>query len=143
VRELAALVISANVRLHPDYQWESVAPQIRTALLASFSFEQRELGQDVLLSEVISVIQAVAGVTYVDVDILEGISETEVTDPELLVKKLVALTGYRDEDNSGEKPKQRLPVQLARVDEDGTIHPAQLAFLNPETPDTLILTEIS
>ena len=35
----------------------------------------RDLGQDVLLSEVICTIQAVAGVAYVDVDLLAGIDE--------------------------------------------------------------------
>ncbi len=75
MRELMLLMISANVRLLPDYQWESVAPQIRTTLLDSFSFERRQLGQAVLLSQVVSAIQRVPGVAFVDVDILDGIAE--------------------------------------------------------------------
>lgn len=75
LREQILLVISANVRLQPDYEWESVAPQIRNTLLDTFSFDRQRLGQDVLLSEVISVIQAIPGVAYVDIDILDGIPE--------------------------------------------------------------------
>ena len=39
-------------------------------LLETFSFERRELGQQVLLSEVIAVMQSIPGVVYVDVDAL-------------------------------------------------------------------------
>jgi len=75
VRELMLIVISANIRILPDYQWESVVTKVRAMLLDTFSFERRELGQDVLLSEVISVMQTVPGVAYVDVDTLRGIPE--------------------------------------------------------------------
>ncbi len=36
---------------------------------------------------------------------------------------------------------QRIPIELARADEQGRIHPAQLALLSPLLPDTLILKE--
>src|SRR5206468_6690639 len=62
VRELLALILSANVRVLPDYQWESVEANVRATLLDVFGFEWRELGQTVFLSEVISAIQRVAGV---------------------------------------------------------------------------------
>src|SRR6185503_1212339 len=75
LRELLLIVISANVRILPDYLWEAVAPKIRAQLLDTFSFERRQLAQDVVLSEIISVIQAVEGVAYVDVDLLRGIPE--------------------------------------------------------------------
>ena len=90
MRELLALVIVANVHILPDYLWESVEPKIRTALFDTFSFERRELGQSVFLSEVVSVIQAVKGVLYVDVDILDSISETEIKDEEKLKIKKVS-----------------------------------------------------
>jgi len=75
VRELLMIVIEAKVAILPDYQWESVVTEVRAALLDHFSFERRELGQDVMLSEVISVIQSVRGVAYVDVDAFGGIPE--------------------------------------------------------------------
>jgi predicted phage baseplate assembly protein len=81
-RELSLILLSAGVALEHDYAWEFVEPRVRAALLSAFSFEQRQLGQDVLLSEVIATIQGVAGVRYVDVDLLgllpEGIGPAEL-----------------------------------------------------------------
>ncbi|HXV81014.1 MAG TPA: putative baseplate assembly protein, partial [Candidatus Binatia bacterium] len=62
LRELKLLVLSAGVRIHPDYLWEKVEPRIRAVLLDTFSFERRELGQDGLLSEAISAMHSVTGV---------------------------------------------------------------------------------
>jgi phage-related baseplate assembly protein len=78
------IVISANFRILPDYQWEPVVNQVRAALLDAFSFDRRELGRDVLLSEVISVIQTVRGVAYVDVDSFGGIPEKKLVEIEKL-----------------------------------------------------------
>ena len=78
LREMLSLVMSANVRVLPDYAWEFVEPKIRAALLDAFSFEQRELARDVTKSEVISVMQGVDGVAYVDLDLLAAISESDV-----------------------------------------------------------------
>jgi predicted phage baseplate assembly protein len=134
-RELLVLVISAGVRLQPEYQWESVAPQIRAALLEAFSFERRELGQDALLSEVLSTMQGVPGVAYVDVDIFDHVAETVSPDalPQLL-------------DNL--RLNARIIVHTARIDSAALdpgrrIRPAQLAFVTPEVPDTFLLRELS
>jgi hypothetical protein len=75
LRELIVLVFSANVRLALEYQWEPVVTEIRAALLDIFGFQKRALGQSVLLSEVISAIQKIEGVEYVDVDAFGGIPE--------------------------------------------------------------------
>jgi Baseplate J-like protein len=122
-RELLFLIISARVRLVPDYHWEAVEPEVRRALLDAFSFERRELGQDVFLSEVIAVIQAVPGVECVDVDVLDTIAQS---------KPLGALK------NLGRTLRLRpcIPVELAHPND---VRPAQLAVLPPEVPDSLIL----
>lgn len=75
MRELVTLLLSAKVRLAPDYQWEKVVTQIRATLLDAFGFQKRALGQPVLLSEIISAIQRIVGVEYVDVDAFGGIPE--------------------------------------------------------------------
>lgn len=77
VRELLLIVIEAGIAILPGYRWEFVADEVRIRLLDQFSFERRELGQDVLLSEVISVMQSVAGVAYVDVNAFGGIPEKQ------------------------------------------------------------------
>jgi hypothetical protein len=141
VRELLLLVISAKVRLLPDYVWEKVAPKIRTSMLDTFSFEARELGQDVFLSEVISAIQSVPGVAYVDVDALGGVGERnaegKLRTPNEIIEAAQAVAQQV-------KPDQRVRVNLPEIPKalDGEIRPAQIAYLLPEVPDTLILNLI-
>ncbi len=155
VRELLLLVIVAGVRIHPDCLWEKVAPQIRQALLDTFSFERRDLGQDMTLSEVVSAIQRVPGIVYVDVDLLQTIGESDIADPDRLAEKLAELAAG-DPDTV---PSARIRVALARYGDRGrmtkdgvgprssvlgpSILPAQLAYLSPDVPDTLLLREIS
>ncbi|HEX3228248.1 MAG TPA: putative baseplate assembly protein [Pyrinomonadaceae bacterium] len=141
VRELLLLVISAGVRLLPDYVWEKVAPKIRSAMLDTFGFEARELGQDVFLSEVVAAMQSVTGVAYVDIDALGGIAERNadgsVRTPTELIEAAQAIV-------TKGKPDQRVPANLPELPSvgSGTIRPAQLAYLVPEVPDTLILNLI-
>jgi hypothetical protein len=158
VRELMFIVISARVRILPDYQWEPVVMQLRQTLLDAFGFERRELGQDVLLSKVTSVMQGVRGVAYVDVDLLRGIPE-KIPDTEhpgqrrLLTPDEIArrvTEPLKDEDgkpltdesgNILKEPLSRIRVNLADY-EEGIIRPAQLAFMTPDVPATLILNQI-
>jgi predicted phage baseplate assembly protein len=141
VRELLALFIAARVRVLPDYEWESVEPRVRAALLNTFSFERRELGQGVTPGEVIAAIQRVRGVEYVDLDALRGLEQAQVEavfaatlDP---AQKAATLA------EAGDKP-ECVNAQLARLDDTKTrVLPAQLAFLSPAVPDTLLLTEIT
>ena len=76
VREMIQLFISINIMIDPDYLWDKVEADVRTALLNHFSFAARNLGQPAYRSEALAVVQSVPGVIYVDIDIFEGISET-------------------------------------------------------------------
>lgn len=120
IRELILLIIHAKVRVSAEYQWETVEPKIRSALLEYFSFEQRELGQDAFLSEAISVIQGVTGVAYVDIDVFDGLVEIEpiedlIDDIEDLGNRLgnsnqpnprvyVEMAGFRNPNEDGQGP---------------------------------------
>ncbi len=144
VRELLLMVISAKVRVKPDYLWDKVEPMIKASLLDTFSFERRDLGQDVLLSEVISVIQNVKGVDYVDVDVVAGIPEKKpdngvrrILNPEEIVDEIEKVLNG----TGGPQPQPRILVNLADK-EDGIFRPDQIAYLTPDVPDTLILTEL-
>jgi hypothetical protein len=133
-RFLKLLVVSAKVRLDPDYIWEAVEPQIRSTLLERFSFRRRDLGQDVVLSEVISTIQRVEGVVYVDVDTLDAIEEDIDTGELLQLSATLQLN-------------TRIRAYLAQVDRTDLdpatrIRPAQLALLTASVPETLVLTEL-
>ncbi len=146
-RELMLLIISAKVRILPYLHWESVTSNIRTALSNTFSFENRELGQDVFLSEVISTIQQVSGVDYVDVDILDSVCETEARNPIILREKLKNLAmGTQVGKKQPQQPKERIIVNLANINPmangQSRIQPAQLAIFNPQVAGTLILQEL-
>jgi predicted phage baseplate assembly protein len=140
VRERLALVVSAGVRLHPDYLWDAVEPRIRAAMLEAFGFEQLELGDDLLLSTAIAVIQGIAGVTYVDVNVFDTISESQ------LLEGFAAPAAVTLElrDRVSIEPARLAPSAPAqfRVAEPPRFAPAQLAYLVPEVPDTLILQEL-
>jgi hypothetical protein len=141
LRELVVLVLSAKVRLAADYQWEPVATEIRTALLDTFGFQKRALGQPVLLSEVISSIQKIDGVTYADVDAFGGIPEKKAADgtrQSLTPEEIATEVKQIVERNS---PAQRVDVNLADF-ESGALRPAQLAILTDAVPDTLILNQM-
>jgi hypothetical protein len=137
MRDLLLIVISAKVKIFPEFLWELIEPRIRAAVLDAFGFHNRDLGQYVFLSELISTIEAVEGVDYVDVDSFDALSqEIIVANLELLNK--TEIIGLKD----------RILVELARVDPtaidpDRRIKPAQLAYLSPKEPGTLILTELT
>jgi hypothetical protein len=135
IRRLKLLVMSARVRILADYQWESVVPKIRNALLAAYGFDRRDLGQSAFLSEAIGITQSVEGVSYVDVQIFDGVGDN-VTAAQLAgLASTLSLNDFVEAD-------------LARVDPAATdpakrILPAELAIFTPDIPDTLILTEIT
>ncbi|HEX4953050.1 MAG TPA: putative baseplate assembly protein [Thermoanaerobaculia bacterium] len=133
-RIAARLVLSAKVRLLPEYLWEKVEPRLRAALAARFGFEQRGLGQDLYASEVLATLQSVKGVDWIDLDALD------YTTGEL------AEAGWQGllERLAGEPPA-RIPVPLAQVSRQGTrerILPAGLLYLDPNLPDLVVLKEL-
>ncbi len=138
VAEFLLLVIAAQVQLLDGYDWDDVVPNITTALLAAFSFDARGLGQSVYLSEVISTMQQVEGVAYVLVTTLDKVSETDTEDAALLAAALTRITTR--------PPQQTLRVHRAMGSASGrlgVLQPAQVAYLDPDLPDTLILTEVA
>jgi hypothetical protein len=149
VRELFLLLISANISIATDYRWETVAAEIRNALLKIFGFERRTLGQDVRLSEVIATMQAVRGVAYVDVDLLGGIPEKmeDVRNNRPIRRLLTPMEiaeeaqKYLEMREQGAPPRRRLQVNLAEV-KNGIMQPAQLSYLSPHVADTLVINQI-
>jgi hypothetical protein len=138
LRELKVLILSANVKLSPDYQWELVVIEIRTTLLDVFGFQKRALGQPVFLSEVISTIQNIEGVAYVDVVAFGAVPEKKAAADGTRVlltldeiANTIAVTGV----------PQWVEANLADP-EQGGIRPAQLAIMTNAVPDTLILNQI-
>jgi hypothetical protein len=132
LRQLKVLVIAAGVKILSDYTWESVAANLRSALLCLYSFDNRDLGQTAFLSEAVSAMQAVAGVQYVNMQTFDSVSEL------VTAAQLAGLAANLTRNSFVE-------ANLARVcpAATGGIAPAQLVILTPDIPDTLILTEIT
>jgi predicted phage baseplate assembly protein len=145
LREQVLLIIAGQVRILPDYLWDAVEPKIRAVLLDTFSFERRDLGQDVLLSEVISAIQQVPGVDYVDIDTFGALPE-KVPSSRPVQRRLLSPTEISDKiramvaASATDGPAPRVVTNLAAI-ESGAIRPAQIAYLTPAVPGTLNLTE--
>jgi predicted phage baseplate assembly protein len=135
VRRLKLLVISAGIKILPDYAWESVGPNVKAALLDFYSFDRRELGQPAFLSEAVAVMQAVPGVQYVDMRVFDSVAEN------VTAAQLAGLAGTLT-------PRPFVAAELATPDSTATdpaksILPAELVMLTPDVPDTLTLTEIT
>jgi predicted phage baseplate assembly protein len=101
--ERAEFVVKAVIGVHPDRLFEEVMPRVKTAMWEAFSFDAREFGQAVDLSDVITVIQNVDGVVSVDVEMFCRFGDNEV--------------------------KDRLTAALPRQDVNGTIFPAEILVL--------------
>jgi hypothetical protein len=150
-RELAMLVLSAKIRLAADYRWEPVAQQVRDALLDAFGFQRRALGQPALLCEVMSVMQAVPGVAYVDVDSFGGVPEVvtgadgtrrlPTLDEISQTVRAIVSPGSTQGLSQTSGPAQAVIVNATGF-AHGMIRPAQLAVLTPAVPATLVLNQI-
>ncbi|MEQ1528195.1 MAG: putative baseplate assembly protein [Methylococcales bacterium] len=143
VRELIALVIEAKVSICPDRDWTVVEPLIRKRLLDAFSFENSALGKPVYQSQVVTVIQNVPGVDWVDVDVFGGVSESALLNDE--VKKLQSPLPVCVPCATATSSR----LDQARAKEWNKIYhetprflPAQLAYLVPQVARTLALNLI-
>jgi predicted phage baseplate assembly protein len=127
-RELLLIVIQAGIGLHPDHRFEQVEPAVRAALLDQFGFARRQLGQDVVRSQIQRTIQAVAGVTYVDLDVLGVVGEA---DPTTILPP------------PEQPPGARIPVYPPTgLTEEGSSRGAQLAIVSSKVPETVLLEEL-
>jgi hypothetical protein len=159
MREFKMLVLSAKIRLALDYVWDVVVAAVRARLLDVFGFGKRALGQWVLLSEVISAIQNINGVAYVDVDALGAIPETILVEgadgtslrrpstPNEVLAAVQSIVGGGTAASilRSRAALDRLPTDVAAWpggSDAGVLRPAELAVFSPAIPDTLILNQI-
>jgi Baseplate J-like protein len=134
LRQLKVLVIAAGVKIQSDYTWESVAANLRTALLCLYSFDNRDLGQTAFLSEAVAAMQVVAGVQYVNMQTFDSVSESVTA---------AQLTSLADSLTLNSFVEANLAHVCPTATATNGIAPAQLVILTPDIPDTLILTEIT
>jgi hypothetical protein len=91
VRELLLLVLSAGIKVGADYSYDLVEPAVRAAALSAGGFASQALGQPVYLSRIVSAMQAVPGVDYVDVDVFAALPG--IADQLQLLTALLAMSG--------------------------------------------------
>jgi hypothetical protein len=83
-----AFNVRAKILVSVDMEFEAVKQDVEEALKAAFSFEKRDFGQAVTLSEVMSLIQGVEGVEAVDIESLyqhDPLSTSEPKEPEPII----------------------------------------------------------
>lgn len=157
------------MKIDPKRQWELVQPEIRKALLQRFHYDRSDLGQDLLLSDAIAVIQKVEGVLYVDVDKFDAVRQQDVSSlaarlNDLKRRPRIRVNLARYTSDNAELEEVGLPTNNGMVapvttptppSTDGSgngstkpdpnaplIRAAQLCYLTPDIPDTLILEAI-
>ncbi len=135
-RELIVVILTASVSVAPGYLWENVSANILEALLAAFGFDNRQLGQDLWLSQVYALIQGVDGVDYATVESFGGLqgggggAVPTYGEINTQVQKI-----------AGGPPADRVVANLAQFDAKSGPTPAQIAVMTPGVPDTIILVE--
>jgi hypothetical protein len=130
LRTRLALVMSVNVKVAADYDWEFVEPRVRAALLQTFGFDAVNLGTTLYLSKALQVAQGVPGVEYVDVDVFDVLSEEDLT-------RLL----FADSEFSLSL-RTRIDVKPSQFN-GATVDAAEIAYLDANVPDTLILREVA
>ncbi|HSI77818.1 MAG TPA: putative baseplate assembly protein [Lunatimonas sp.] len=103
--------LNINVKVSPEYLKEKVFSAIETALLTAFEFQSRDFGQHVTPSEVIAIIQSVAGVIAVDLEKLDGLepfSEEHF--------RLISNPARWDTDKEEIKPAQLLLIDPDKIE---------------------------
>jgi predicted phage baseplate assembly protein len=108
--EKTSFRLSGQIIVHPDHESEKVLAATLEALRAAFSFEARSFGQPVMLSEVIALVQSIAGVVAVNI-------------------KSLYRTGNTSDVN------ERLEANLPHGGNPATLSAAQLLTLDPAPLD--------
>jgi hypothetical protein len=91
-----AFDVEAKILVSSDREFEDVEAKVRAALKSAFSFDNRDFGQAVTISEVTSVIQSVEGVEAVDIDWLYEHKESSSVKTR---DDIIRATGVEDDDH--------------------------------------------
>ena len=144
-----AFTLSARVKIDPDHEADRVLAAVRAALELAFSFEAREFGQPVELSEVFAAIHTVPGVIAVDVDDLRRVSTTTsaplitATRRPLSLQQLAfrrfgeltseapRITRLLKRPVRPTRPEPRLIAAVPQAGARGVVSPAELLVLSP------------
>jgi predicted phage baseplate assembly protein len=125
------IVLAARVRCAPDCDWATVSDELRSALTSAFGYDQRRLGENIVLSEIVAVAHSVPGV--------ESFTVTGIT---LISSAATA------KDIAGRTAKLPAPppggrLTLPKERGQGNTPPGEaVAYLSDTVTDTLILQRV-
>lgn len=107
--------LAANIKVDSDFIPDRVLTDVQRSLQTHFGFDARQFGQGVAMSEVIAVMQAVAGVVVVDVDQF-----------------------FRHDEPASRQA--RLLAAVPQVSSDNaSVEAAELLTLDPQAPDLRVI----
>ena len=133
---LYLIALTADVVRDPLVSWDATVAAVQAALLAGFGYGQRDLGQDVAVSDLLAAAHAAAGVRSCTVTGLALVpaaataTQLSTTLPTLLTSPVPAVATLAAVPAQWKLP----PVTPA---------PAAVAFMSDTAPGTLILSEAS
>jgi hypothetical protein len=127
--------IAARIKVDPDHQPEKVLGEVEQSLRTQFSFDARELGQPVILSEVIAVLQAVPGVEAGGIDQLYRTDGIGGAKSRFRHRAFALPTGKRLPWIPAQRVSSFLPADRPRAGEDGELLSAELLTLDSAVPE--------
>jgi hypothetical protein len=134
--DLYLIVLQASVLRDPLVDWDTTADAVRTALLSAFGYDNRALGQDVAVSDLVTAAHRVPSVMSFTATALALVPATVA--PSALIERLPALLAAAPPDvlTLGAAAAEWGIVPVA-----GEPAPAAVAYLSPLVPDMLIIQE--
>jgi hypothetical protein len=135
---LYLIALTAEVVRDPLVSWDATVAAVQTALLASFGYAQRDLGQDVAVSDLLAAAHAAQGVQSVKITGLALVptaasaNALSTTLPTLLTDRVPTVATLA-----------AVPSQWHLVPTAGASVPAAVAYMSAAAPGTLILSESS
>lgn len=143
------IVLSAKLLRNPAYEADAVADAARAAMTAAFGFDTVEMGRPVHLSDAFAVLQGVAGVSAVDIDLLHLKDHADLSADERAVR---SVTGDPVQTHIRLYPARPTPTDPANIDRYQSqaylpgspplVLPAEQAYIaEPATDLTLTVVE--
>ena len=127
---LYLILLAARVRSDPALAWADVCAALQGALVAALGYANRQLGQDVVISEIVAVAHAVPGVESFTVTAVALLPTTATA------SEVVALTA-----SLPPPPADGRVVVPSPADGSGPAA-ASVAFLSGTVTDTLLLRQV-
>jgi predicted phage baseplate assembly protein len=122
------IVLAAQIQYDPDFTWATVEPAVRAELLDAYGYTQRDIDEDIIISDLIAVIHRVAGVVSCTITSM-GLVPSD-SSPDQLAKFSPSAPDSGQVEVAG-----GLSINIT----DGRIPVTGVAYLSDTVADTLIL----